>query len=146
MGRAKKIKQIERNWQQDNQVQVQGDVILRKITELPKGLNEFNGETKILQQSEITGHHHQFKPTDKVTLFYEGDLEQEGVKFITPNKQKYIKVDEPSMLYHGKLFTFDPNSNGTGDHLGQVVEPGLYQVDIVREWNYDYHETRRVID
>lgn len=129
----------------DNNTQIQGDVIIRKIDKLPENLNKFDNN-KVLQQSEVTGHHHQFKPDSKVTLFYEGDKVEPNVKFLTPNQQKYIVVEEPSMLYHGRLLEFDPTKTGTGDHKGQIVEPGIYQIDIVREWNYDLSETQRVID
>lgn len=146
-----KTKNRSDNFQVDNNVIRQGDVFLNRLDKLPENLKVFEHKQgkKILQESEMTGHHHQFHPEAKVKLFYEGQegkTEPVGFSFITENGNKYIQVDEPSMLYHGKLFELDPNKTGNGDHLGVLVPEGIYQVDIVREYDYEFNETRRVID
>jgi hypothetical protein len=128
---------------------IQGDVVLRKLDTLPSGVELVKENAKVLQQSEITGHHHQFTQDSKVDL-YERSRNTDAIEAmsltITPNMGKFIVVHEPSMLYHGKLFDETPHQSRTGDHNAFIVPPGIYEVDIVREYDYDYMEERRVVD
>lgn len=128
---------------------VQGDVILTLVKELPDNMVEFNSKTKVLQESEVTGHHHHFKPNTDVVLYVPRDISKlESLSFttITPDEGKYIQVKEPATLYHGKDFEFNPSAKGIGDHNALSLPSGIYKVDIVREYDYDYMETKRVVD
>lgn len=122
----------------------QGDVIIRKIKELPQGLKKI--DSKSLQESEVTGHHHHFKPTETNVNIYTQDTQSEQ-KTITPNMGKYIEViNNDVILYHGKGFELDPAKTLTGDHEAITIPVGVYEIDIVREYDPDANETLRVVD
>lgn len=136
----------------DQNKYIQGDVILRRISDvaslssLPEGLTKLEGS--VLQMSEVTGHHHHFRPEAKVEVYgrnhpVEGDT---GVRTITPDENKYILVFEDELLYHGKSFEPKPAAKGTGDHNAFAVPAGTYEVVITREFDYDRMEERRVVD
>lgn len=124
---------------------VQGDVVLVPIDKLPDGAVEQKFEKKVLQESEVTGHHHHFRPTAKVGLFQDANFAS-SEKTITPNMGKFVLVYEDSELYHGKEFDANPHALGRGDHKSIKVPAGLYRIDIVREFDYDRHEVSRVRD
>lgn len=126
---------------------IQGDVILKKIAKLPSTATLLQLDVKVLQESETTGHHHQFDTTSNVDLYQIPIEAIPGIATLTDNKGKIIVVHEPSYLFHG-LLTGDhkPAARGTGDHDSILVPPGTYVVDIVREYDYDFYETRRVVD
>lgn len=129
----------------------QGDVLLKKIEAIPAEATPTTlGRSKagdiILQASEVTGHHHQFKAGSMVDTYTIPIEKAPGINTITDNEGKLIVVNEPSYLFHGKLFDHQPQLKGTGDHESIKIEPGVYVIDIVREYNYDFHETRRVVD
>lgn len=125
----------------------QGDVLLKKISKLPEGLKPL--KTKILQESEITGHHHHFLPDADVRVFTKAQTSiEDGIQTITPNEGKYIEVGTNGVvyLYHGKGFEEQPAITGRGDHDAIQIPPGTYEIDIVREYDYDTQEMVRVID
>jgi hypothetical protein len=125
----------------------QGDVLLKRVDTLPAGLEQVVSKYKVLQQSETTGHHHHFLPTARVDVFQSPTIVTEaGTTTITTNRGKYIVVYEETALYHGKGFVPDPARDGSGDHKSLLLPPGMYQVDIVREYDYDRMEVTRVVD
>lgn len=126
------------------QYKQQGDVLIKKIDKLPEGLTKL--DTKILQESEITHHHHHFTKDAPVVVYAGGLLKEQGINTITPNEQKYIEVLETTFLYHGKGFDEKPAQYGRGDHDSIKIEPGVYEVGIVKEWDYDQMEAVRVVD
>ena len=124
---------------------IQGDVILKKVSNLPEGLTKL--ETKVLQESEVTGHHHHFKPDADVEVYERGTEQDNGGITITRDTGKYIVVNtDGTLLYHGKSFEFDPNPNNTGDHVAMPLDAGTYQVIITREWDYESNEAAAVVD
>lgn len=125
---------------------IQGDVILKRIPALPDSARLVDGNTKVLQHSEVTGHHHQFTPESRVELYLVPSEVVPGIATITENQGKVINVLEPSWLFHGKLFDHQPQLRDTGDHVSIKIPPGLYVVDIIREYDYQYHSTKRVED
>lgn len=125
---------------------IQGDVVLKRVDILPEGAKLVQEDAKVLQHSEVTGHHHQFTKESRVNLYQVPAESVPGIATITDNQGKVIEVLEPSYLFHGKLFDHAPQLKGTGDHASILIQPGIYVVDIVREYDYDYHETRRVTD
>lgn len=147
----------------------QGDVVLRLIESLPEGLHELLSPTpkaKILQKSETTGHHHQFKPQAKVKMYTSGipsyssngnaalkerrdvdAIDTLDFTTITPDEGKYVVVGgKGEYLFHGKGFDFKQVSKGAGDHHAQLIPPGTYEVGIVREFNPETTEIRSVLD
>jgi hypothetical protein len=126
---------------------VQGDVILRELNRLPKGAKLSKAKAKILQESEVTGHHHQFLADADVDLYVlPVPKSKTGYKTITENGNKVIVVNSPSWLFHGRVFDKAPAKTGTGDHNALLIPPGIYEIDIQREWDYDFNEETRVKD
>lgn len=107
----------------------QGDVLLKRIDRLPEGLIKLKGA--ILQEGETTGHKHQFIAINEVQLYTTGRTTNE--RTITTNEQKYLIVNNVVELLHE-------------EHKPIIVEPGIYEIDIVREYDYDANEVRRVVD
>jgi len=130
---------------------IQGDVILVYLGSSSSILDNMGAtkqkfEKKVLQESEVSGHHHHFMPTALVDLYQDPKFVSKE-KTITPNIGKLILVyDTDALLYHGKGFDEVPALKGTGDHKALVVPPGVYEIDIVREYCYASHETARVVD
>lgn len=112
----------------------QGDVNIFPIEKLPEGLIE--QKDTVLQEGEVTGHKHQFTADSDVTVLYMPDsvlLGTEESKTIHPGITKFLQVNKPSKLVHE-------------EHKTIIIQPGLYKTDLVREFNYDLMETRRVVD
>lgn len=114
----------------EGQYYQQGDVILRRISQLPEGLEKLS--TLVIQEGETTGHMHQFNNDGTVTVYLDPSSKEDGAR-ITPAVGKYIIVGETAYLRHE-------------EHKTITVEPGVYQVDIVREFCYDTYEMQRVRD
>jgi hypothetical protein len=113
----------------------QGDVILKKISELPNGLELQNH--KVLQYGETTGHMHQFAQAAAVKVFHTparntASIDQQ-FKTITTDEGKFLVVEMLSDLRHE-------------EHNPISIEPGIYQIDIVREYDYEKDEMTRVVD
>lgn len=108
----------------------QGDVILKKIESLPKGLKKL--PTKVLQLGEVTGHKHQFDASDNVDVYINPD-DIISHTSITPDENKFIIVGNTAYLRHE-------------EHKTIAIEPGTYQIDIVREFDYEEMEAKRVVD
>ena len=124
---------------------IQGDVILRRVGQLPEeGVNLL--PTKILQQSEITGHHHYFLPKSPVRLYEMATTQSREGKGITPDTGKFIVVDEETVLYHGIPSKKGEPIPGSNDHLPVKLPAGIYKVTIAREWDYDAEEIATVVD
>ena len=96
----------------------QGDVLLRKIRNLPTGLKQ---KDKVLAYGEATNHSHQFKaPDDYVLVFHDGDGKQ------------YVQVLKPTELQHE-------------EHDWLDIEQGNYEV--IQQREFDIVEgIRRVMD
>lgn len=111
----------------------QGDVLLKRIDQLPEGATKMLN-TKVLQLGEVTGHKHQFATEAKVDIYVDAQFAGQEMS-ITPDEGKFIVVfgDEPMALRHE-------------EHRTIMVPPGTYQVDIVREFDYEAMEARRVVD
>jgi hypothetical protein len=123
----------------------QGDVLIKRIQNLPEGLQLLT--TKVLQESETTGHHHHFLPNAPVQVYQNPTFtEEKGVTTITTNQGKYIVVLEDTHLYHGKEFEHAPFLKGQGDHASLLLLKGTYEIDIVREQDFFSEEVHRVVD
>lgn len=108
----------------------QGDVLLKRIDKLPEGLKKV--DSKVLQEGETTGHMHQFAADAKVKMFIDPKATVQ-LNRITPDEGKFIVVGEMAYLRHE-------------EHNPIGVDPGIYQIDIVREYDYEKDEMTRVVD
>lgn len=108
----------------------QGDVLLKKVDELPKGCKPLKG--KVLQLGEVTGHKHQFDKSASVEIYVSPEFAGQE-NSITPDEGKFVIVGDTAYLRHE-------------EHKTVTVEPGVYQIDIVREFDYDKMEATRVVD
>lgn len=113
----------------------QGDVLLLRVEKIPETMQKV--KSKILQYGESTGHKHQFDANSEVSLF----LSRKGAQEFKANNfrtitdlagDKYIEVLAPAVLRHET-------------HGHQLIDPGLYRLDIVREMA-DNEEVIRVTD
>ncbi len=95
----------------------QGDVLLKQITELPKGLKL--KRDKVLAYGEITGHMHQF-----LNPYTELFIDMEGKQFV------YLVED--SLLEHE-------------EHASVMIPQGTYEVVIQRQFDL-LEGTRKVVD
>jgi hypothetical protein len=105
----------------------QGDVLVRRVQELPEGATEVAPDPErgvVLAYGEVTGHAHVLTPT-KTRMW-----EAAG--------QRYIDVVEPDTLRH------TTPGGGQADHEPHSLAPGVYEVLIQREYHPD--ELRSVAD
>jgi len=103
----------------------QGDVLLKKISQLPDGAKVKTGrDAYVVQEGESTGHAHRFPEGGdggNVTLYTVGNV-------------TYVQVREaPAPISHE-------------EHNTIQIAPGLYEIDLVREYDYNRNEVRRVVD
>jgi hypothetical protein len=93
----------------------QGDVLLTRIAKMPVGdwkpLARDGGKT-VLALGEATGHHHRFE-SESVC-----ELRAEGIG------TRMVSVSTESLLLHE-------------EHATILVPPGLYTVEIQREWTFE---------
>jgi hypothetical protein len=113
----------------------QGDVLIIPITDLPKELEEIKGATLAL--GEHTGHHHtlfddEMDYNPKSTNPY--NMGSKKVKLFQ-DKQKitYMKVDNVVFLKHQ-------------EHKAFKIDPGVYKIGIVKEFDPFEQMKRNVID
>jgi len=129
---------------------IQGDVILIKVDKLPENVQKVDIEQLtgrlILQESEVTGHHHHFTPEADVALYQDMDYVPSNPT-ITPDRGRFLVVSAGgAKLFHGKGFEEKPSTTGKGDHDAFVVPPDVYRIRIVQEYDYAKREAVRVRD
>lgn len=98
----------------------QGDVILDSIESLPSNLKAKNRQDNVLAEGEATGHHHR---VHNGTILE--DAENPNMIYVEANENAFLTHEE-----HGRI----------------DLNPGLYRFNIVREYDYEKEESRRVID
>ncbi len=107
----------------------QGDVLLHPIANLPKGLEI--SHNPILQHGEHTGHKHM------LTFRHDGKRAGSGIQFeVLTNKktgERFLNLKEVSDLVHE-------------EHKTITIEPGLYRIGIVQEYDHFAEEARQVQD
>lgn len=127
---------------------IQGDVVFRKINDLPEDLIELKG--LVLQESEVTGNHHQFTKDSNVRIFArkESVAANSNINTITPDEGKFVVIGNNAVLFHGKEGELnpDPVKRGVADHMPITIPPGTYKIGIVREWDYENQVSSRVVD
>lgn len=105
----------------------QGDVPLTRINALPEGLKKVapQGDRFILREGEATGHKHSV-PVKDATLF----IDEKG--------QMFYKVDSPMEVEHDSITH--------QEHKPVVLDPGVYKVGHVKEYDPHAEESRRLRD
>lgn len=103
-----------------NQLQ-QGDVLLRRIKELPDKVAEVHRKNGafVLAEGEATGHAHRIFDVD--AMFFEKDG-----KF-------YLKNDRPVTVKHE-------------EHKAILIEPGIWEVGQIQEKDWLSGMVRKVVD
>lgn len=100
--------------------QQQGDVLLKRISALPEGAQDIkrkNGRIEVMHGEQ--GHVHAIE--DSEAMFYEKDG-----KF-------YLEATKPVKLIHE-------------EHHAQVIEPGIWEIGQVKEYDYFQEMERTVRD
>jgi len=106
-----------------------GDVLLKRIDKLPCDVKKKKGNTLALGES--TGHHHSLV---KVGSSHQQLETVSGLSFYEDvDGNSYVDIDIPLDLKHQ-------------EHKTITVDPGIYEIDIVREFDYEANEVRRVVD
>jgi hypothetical protein len=100
----------------------QGDVLLKKVEKVPAGAVRRKAicGRYVIAEGESTGHAHAI-------------AECEAVEMFERNGTLYLRVGETVPMTHEQ-------------HLPQTVEPGVYEVGIVRELDPFTEEVRSVQD
>lgn len=103
----------------------QGDIILKKVNTLPKGCIKRKRDPRgiILGEGESHGHTHKFQYQDGVDIMDAPD----GKHFLVNNTSDLIDFMHE-------------------EHKPFPVEPGIWEFDNVREFDYLQEMERKVID
>lgn len=115
----------------------QGDVGIVKINKLPKGLKKKKGATLAL--GEHSGHHHTFFDSDTMIAEKSFDPVGKGIGsknvnlYESENHELFMEILKPVFLKHQ-------------EHKTIPFDVGIYKVGIVRQYDYDAEESKRVID
>jgi hypothetical protein len=98
-----------------------GDVLLKRIAKLPTGLTEVQRRDGclVIAEGEATGHHHVITATPAKLYELKGEL--------------YLEVTEPVTITHE-------------EHKTLPIPPGIYEIGIVKEYDYFAEMERRVVD
>jgi len=101
--------------------QQQGDVLIHRITKLPKGVSSVSPKKGkfVLAEGEATGHSHTIPAVEEVELFED------------ENGTLFLKVDSPVELSHQ-------------EHNAQTIEQGVYEIGQVVEVD-PFEEAVRVV-
>jgi len=115
-----------------NKVQIvrHGEVILKPIVELPKGVKLEKEENKYIVAHSETGHHHVLATKEKTDL--------SKFKIYSFNGETYLEVPEMSELLHEKT--------GKDTHKTHPIVPAIYKVVIKKSFNYFSKAMERVRD
>ena len=107
----------------NNNQKQQGDVLLLKIGTIPQMAKELKrGEYVVLAEGETTGHFHGIK--------------EEGVVLLeSPDGKRYVhnSTKKTVLLIHQ-------------EHKPIKVNPGIWEIGIVREYDYFQEMERKVVD
>lgn len=100
----------------------QGDVLIKKLDYLPKGINKITADKRglVLAEGEHTGHFHAIVAEEGVELY-----EHEGTLFLHTEKEVELTHQE---------------------HNTVTIAPGDYEIGRVREMDYTKMMTRPVAD
>lgn len=103
----------------------QGDVVIKKVKEIPEGL-ECN-KTDTLQYGEATGHAHRLHEGDFQIHLNPKEQDKDG------NGRKFLRILKDTELRHEEHETF-------------IIPPGTYEIGIVKEYDHFEEIERNVAD
>lgn len=109
----------------EQQIIRHGEVILKPIDALPQEVIKEQEKKQIIVAHSETGHHHILEST-------------KNIKVYTWNGETYLEVPELSNLWHQKT--------GKDVHTPHKVQPGIYQINIKKEFDYFAGVIREVRD
>jgi len=112
-----------------NQFYQHGDVLIKKCESIPEGCKQI--QTNVLAEGEVTGHYHALVPKGTELTRCQ---QVPGLRVVKADTgDTYIQTDTEIDIVHQ-------------EHRRITLDPGIYQIDLVREYDYDAMETRRVVD
>lgn len=97
----------------------QGDVLIRRVNEIPEKAKVESKDSIILALGETTGHFH--------------GIDCIGAEILDHAGTRYIKLPTSAILKHQ-------------EHNPIEIPAGLYQIGIVQEYDYFSKMTRKVVD
>jgi len=97
-----------------------GEVILKKISNLPKKAKLVEETFKMIVAHSETGHNHLLEIKDKVDM--------SKIKVYSWNGETYLEVPQVSELWHQK--------SGKDAHKTHKIVPAIYKVVIKKEFDY----------
>lgn len=103
----------------------QGDVLIKQIKNLPKGLKKSKDNFKervVLAYGEVTGHAHAFYNSKDVELLESNDIKE---------TRRFLNIKTISELKHE-------------EHNTLTFNPGIYEV--IQQKEYSMGQIKRVID
>lgn len=107
----------------------QGDVMFKRVAELPRGMATTKRENGTVAYGEVTGHSHHL-----------ADLATADVLEFGAGKDLFVRVSEDGISLSG-----DPGATFVHEEHGPIhLPPGNYQVQIQRE--YSPEAIRNVLD
>lgn len=100
----------------------QGDVLIKAVSEIPKTATKINPKERgyVLAEGEFTGHAHTIADTQSVEMF-------------KTDEQVYLSVLKEITVTHE-------------EHKPVTVEPGVYTIGIVQEYDHFAEEAKNVQD
>ena len=101
----------------------QGDVLFKRVNSIPEGVTPT--KSNVLASGEHTGHHHEINVMDVAANDVEIFDTKDGLKFV--KNSKTITIQHP-------------------EHKSVTLEPGIWQIGGVREYDYFEEMARRVAD
>lgn len=105
---------------QNQQLIRHGEVLMYPVKELPIGAILQDEKSSIVVAHSETGHHHVLRVKDKV--------DTSKIKVYAWNNTTYLEVPELSELLHEKI--------GKDVHKTHTVNPGIYKINIKKEFDY----------
>jgi hypothetical protein len=97
----------------------QGDVLIKRVDDLPAGCEIIEKDKLTLALGEATGHSH--------------TVESQGAILFSFGTKKYMTLKEPAVIKHQ-------------EHKEFTVPAGTYEIDQVREQDYFAKMVRKVVD
>ena len=100
----------------------QGDVLVKKVQTIPTEAKKVNPSKRgyVLAEGESTGHAHVIDQVDNAELFQ-------------CNEQTYLNVLKEIQVNHE-------------EHKTITIDPGFYEISIVREYDHFKEEAKKVVD
>lgn len=103
-----------------------GDVLLFKVDHIKTYQKAKTTNSLIVAEGEATGHKHVVELVEP--------KEDEKIKFFRGKDGKlFFEIKSKARIVHE-------------EHKPQIIDPGTYVVDTVKEYDYDLEEARKVVD